>query len=193
VERANRTVTLHQRYNGCLPDRTTALVGALVCVFIGFLAANVGLVDLDYLALSAKSAFGQCLAHSLADTVSHEPSGTIRAEAKHPPQLVSRNPLLAGAKQVRCEQPLVQRDMRALIDGTDRRGKRLLAVPAFVDARPGAFALQFGRVADHATMRAFGAVRPAQRLEMSPRGFLVSEDRIGEVYGHANYLALASF
>src|SRR5438874_13111955 len=70
----------------------------------------------------------------------------------------------------------MQRDMRALVEGADRRGERLAAVLALVDAGAGALALHFRCVGDRTTVRADRAIGPAQRLEMPPGSVFVVKD-----------------
>ena len=55
------------------------------------------------------------------------------------PKLVRRHALFAGAQQPRCEKPLVQRNMAALIRGADCGGKLFAAILARIDARPCCF------------------------------------------------------
>src|SRR5689334_11111348 len=75
--------------------------------------------------------------------------------------------------------------MRALIHGADRRSERLLTLFALVKAKPGALAPQLGCGINAAAMRANRAIRPPESLKMSPGGFFVIEDRIGEIDGHS--------
>src|ERR1700736_7019729 len=74
--------------------------------------------------------------------------------------------------------------MGAFIDGADRRRERLLTLLALVKARPRALAAQFGCSVNAAAMRANRTIRPSEPLKMSPSGFFIVEDWIGEVYGH---------
>jgi anti-sigma factor RsiW len=113
----------------------------------------------------------------------HEPGGAVGAEAEHAPKLVRGDRLFRGAHKVRREEPLMQRDMAALVQSADRRRKRLPAVLALVDARAGALAFHFGCVADGAAMRADRAIGPAQRLEVLPGFFFVVEYRASQVHG----------
>src|ERR1700730_7607172 len=74
--------------------------------------------------------------------------------------------------------------MRAFIEGANRRRERLSARLALVDAWTGAFAAEFRRIPDNAAMRTDGTIRPPEPLKMSPGGFFIIEDRIGEIDGH---------
>src|ERR1700730_4538166 len=74
--------------------------------------------------------------------------------------------------------------MGAFIDGADRRRERLLTLLALVKARPRALAAQFGCSVNAAAMRANRTIRAWDTLKMSPSGFFIVEDWIGEVYGH---------
>jgi hypothetical protein len=114
---------------------------ALPGVFVRFFAADIGFINLDNLVRAAQTAFRQFLAHPFADAVRHEPGRAVGAETEHPPQLVRRDAFLAGAEQMRRQQPFMERDMRALVSGADRRGKGFLAALALVDAGSRAFAL----------------------------------------------------
>ncbi len=78
--------------------RCLRLLGVLVLL----LAADIGLVNLDNLALAAEraGAFGGKLPHPLADAMRHEPSRSVGAEAEHPVKLMRAHPLLGGG--MRC-------------------------------------------------------------------------------------------
>src|SRR4051812_28327478 len=114
---------------------------ALAAVLVLLQAADECLVNLNRLAFAAHRLRNVRLAHAFADTVRHEPCRPIRTKAKLPPKLMGGHALFAGAKQVRCQEPFMQRDMAAFVQGADCGRERLTAVLALVDARPRALAL----------------------------------------------------
>jgi hypothetical protein len=97
------------------------------------------------------------------------------------------HPLLARAKQVRGEQPFVQRDMAALVERPDRRCKGLAALLALVDAGAGALAAQLGRCINATAVRTDRPIWPAEALEMRASRFLIVENRVGEIERHRNH------
>ena len=82
-------VAIDQRHNLHLMATTaTAHLNALA-------AANVGLVDLNQVAVAAHRRQVARREHSFADAVSHKPRRAVGAKAEHPVELVSRHALLA--------------------------------------------------------------------------------------------------
>src|SRR5437016_13659371 len=79
--------------------------------------------------------------------------------------------------------------MAPLVKRPDGRGERFPARLALVDTWARALAAKFGRVSDNTAMRADWAIWPAERLKMCPGGFLVVEDRLGEIDGHRTPLS----
>ena len=69
-----------------------------------------------------------------------EPSGFL-AHAEHAADLERRHALLGRHQQVRGVQPLVQRDLAALIKRADRHRERLAAGVALMQAGTMRFAL----------------------------------------------------
>ena len=117
----------------------------------------------------------------------HGPSSAIGTEAERAIKLVSRHALFAGAKQVRRQQPLVQRDMRTLVHGTHGRCERLAAILALVEARARRLALHQRGITDRAAMRADATICPAQRFKVEAGGVFIVEDWIGK-FRHAQTL-----
>src|SRR5439155_25559337 len=83
-----------------------------------------GLVKFKGLALAAERR--AVITHSLADAVRQEPSRLV-CDPESAVQLVSRDAFLAGTHQADCQQPFVQRDMRALEDHADAHRELALA------------------------------------------------------------------
>lgn len=79
--------------------------GTLAFMPVLFLAADERFVGLNCLPFTANSTgrWAQ-LAHAFANTMSHEPRRLIR-KAQHTVKLMSRNAFLAGAHDMRREQP----------------------------------------------------------------------------------------
>jgi hypothetical protein len=73
------------------------------------LAADERLVALDDLAFTADRR-GVLVAHGLAQTHGHEPSGLV-GHAQHALHLLGGDALLAGAHQMSGQHPLVQADL----------------------------------------------------------------------------------
>src|SRR5258708_28446806 len=121
----------------------------------------------------------------------HKPSGTVGAKAEHSPKLMRAHSLLGRAHEMRSEQPLMQRDMRALIQRAHGGRERLLAGAALVQTGARALALEFGGLVYGATMRADWAIRPTELFEVSAGGFFVSENRVCEIAGHGQFLGMA--
>jgi len=186
VEHLGFALAFHQGDNRTLAGmrRPAALRALLDVVF----RAKIGLIHFDAFAFAANRGRGG-VHHGFTDTVFHEPGGAVGAEAKHPVKLVGRNALLASANQMRGQQPLMQGNMRPLIDGAHRCGERLAAIAALPDTRAGAFALQFDGIAYNPTVWAYRTIWPADRLEVLPGGFFVVIDRVCEIVCHAEFIA----
>src|ERR1700686_1202670 len=118
----------------------------------------------------------------------HEPSGTVGAKAEHSPKLMGAHALLGSAHEVGSEQPLVQRDMRTLIQRAHGGCEGLLTGAALVEAGARALALEFGGLVDGAAMRADRAIRPAKGFEMLPGCIFVSENRVSKIASHGQFL-----
>src|SRR6185312_15106430 len=100
------------------------------------------------------------LAHGLADAVSHEPRGAIRANAEHPHQLMGGHTFLAGGHEVKTQRPLRKGEMARLYDGADSHGERLAACVALIHAVAMRLALNERGLIDDAAVRAHRAIRP---------------------------------
>src|SRR5205814_1027470 len=88
----------------------------MLCVCAVFhLAADHGFVSLDSLSFATNRLRAR-RRHRLADTMRHEPCGTVGTETEHSLKLQRADAFLAGGNDVHCQQPLVERDMRALVD-----------------------------------------------------------------------------
>ena len=81
------------------------------------------------------------------------------------------------------EQPLVHRNVRALEDRSHGRSELLAAFlgAAAVKTKTGGFADDRISVVHAAAVRADWTIRPADSLEMRPRGSFIVEDGIGEI------------
>ena len=85
---------------------------------------------------------------------------------------------LARHHQVRCSEPLVQRNVAALVQGADRDREWLATGVALVKARAMRLAIQEGRLIDNAAMRADPTVGPNPGFQPLAGLGLVMEDRI---------------
>src|SRR4051812_46628902 len=89
--------------------------------------------------------------------------------------------LLGRAEQVESLEPLVERDVAALENGSDRHSERLLAVPALADTTTGALALQGIDAIGSTTMGADRPVRPQRRLDVGERGVFIVKGGGGKI------------
>src|SRR6266545_1542366 len=97
---------------------------------------------------------------------------------KHPMKLVSAHALLAGAKQMKREQPLVQRNVAIFHDGSDRDAELFPAGPAVPQSLApvafGGLAREIGfqpvGFANSVTAGAHGATRPPFCFQATERG-----------------------
>jgi hypothetical protein len=95
--------------------------------------------------------------------MAHKPRALVR-NAKHTVDLMSANRGLAGRNEMGSENPFVQRDFGALIDGSDRHSELLATVIAEVQSGPPA--TDFACMIDTAAMRADGTIRPTDSFQM---------------------------
>src|SRR5262249_21000220 len=116
-------------------------------------------------------------------TVAHEPSAFVR-DAKHPADLKRRNSLLARNNQMRRHQPLVQRNMRALIKRADAHRELVAAIRAMKPTGTHRLAFEALDRFHLAAERANGAIWPARCLKEFAGFIFVREGWIGHV-GHA--------
>src|SRR5262249_17133493 len=79
------------------------------------------------------------------------------------------------------EQPLVQRDMRALVKRSDADCELVLAIGAVVPARPHGIALHGLHGVELAAVRANRAIRPPRSLKKHAGLVLVSECWVGQI------------
>src|SRR5271165_2303432 len=102
--------------------------------FCAFFFADKGFVDFDD--GTGATHWGEIASsHALANAMGHKPSGLIGAEAEHTEQLMRAHALLRRGKQVRRQEPLVQRNMRTLIKRSRANSEFLAALGAMVPAR----------------------------------------------------------
>lgn len=145
-------------------SRIPSSVKLLALVLVGFLTANIHLVDLDEAAQD-----GRIVPAGFAEPLKHEPRGLLR-DPDLLRQLKAGNALPGRDQQIHGVEPLVQRDMAALEDGRGANGEVRLAGIAAVEA-----ALARGDPLGLVAGRADGAVRPPLTLHVDPRGFRVGE------------------
>lgn len=93
---------------------------------------------------------------------------------------------LGRRHEMRCQQPLVQRNVRLLVNCPHGRRERLAARSALVQAGARALALHLRSFANDAAMEADRTIRPAEFLEMLTGGFFVRKDRVCQVGSHGN-------
>ena len=134
---------------------------------VGRLAADVGFVGLDDFVSAAERphVVGKMqVGHRLADTVAEKPCG-LQSDAENAMQLVAAHTLLARAKKMHRLQPHMQLNVAGLEDGSDFDGKGLAAGVAFIDADPGALAVEFSDVfLGRAALRTDWTIRPKPRF-----------------------------
>jgi hypothetical protein len=154
--------------------------GALLLRFFALPPTNVS-PTLDHGVRATKRTSASRLAHGLADAVRHEPSGLV-GYVKHAVQLMRTHAFLGRGHQMERQNPLVQRDVRALKQRADRH-RELLAAVAAVE-RPSSIALAFKALhVGRAAVRAPRTIGPAQLFQMLAGVVFVVKDRIGQV-GH---------
>src|SRR3546814_9614675 len=88
---------------------------------------------------------------------------------------------LGRAKEVRRQQPLVQRDLGTLIERADRHRELLAALRTEPEAGPCALALQLVGAVDASAVRADRAIGPAHALQILPGGGFVRVAGFGDV------------
>jgi hypothetical protein len=98
--------------------------------------------------------------------------------------LMGADALLAAAQQVRRQKPLVQRNVRTLVDGADGDRELALAGVAVVEAGLARLAADGTGALDLTAMRAVPAVGPARGLQILASLRLVGENRVGEIGAH---------
>lgn len=176
--------TLDKRMNNLFASAADVLLVTLLAVLILLFTTHIRRVGFDDLAFAAKWAGMRFdCGHTFSDAVCHEPRCSIRAEAKHSPELMRGYAFLARRHKMSRKQPFVQRDMRALVKRAERGRERFLAAMAFVESRTMALTLEFRGVVHNTAERTDRTVGPAKRLEMLPGSFLVREDRVRQITG----------
>jgi hypothetical protein len=153
----------HSENRGLAHSSATSLE-LLGFVLVLFNAADVGLVNLDD-ALKLR----EVRAASLAQTMQHKPRRFLR-DADFLRKLHGRNALARRHKEIHRVNPLMQRHMAALKDGSGPNREVLFAgVAAIVSV------LAHGDALARATNRAARAILPKPAFEIHPRGFLIGE------------------
>lgn len=146
------------------------------------LLAEIGFVGFDGLAFAANRA-KVAFAHGFTNAMGQEPS-RLERDFQNAVKLVGADTLLAGAHQVDCLQPLVQRDMAFFEDRADANRELLAAFAALLEAvalnafrvflgRLGVDAFQLVDAAHAATVRANWTFRPQDAFHMSEGSSLV--------------------
>lgn len=95
-------------------------------------------------------------------------------------QLVSAHPLFGRAQQKHRLQPDMQFDVAGLEDRSDFHGEGFAAGIAFIDAYPGALALQRATAADNPAMRTDSPLAPDMRLYEGVGRFFAVVLRLGQ-------------
>src|ERR1700726_456575 len=104
--------------------------------------------------------------------MAHEPR-RFQRHAQDAMKLVRANALFAGRHQVDCLKPETKRDMAGLEHRSDRGAERLPALIAFVNANPGALALQLADSIHSAAVGAYRAVGPDALFDVGISGVFV--------------------
>jgi len=178
LETASLTAALDQGNNLHLLRATSDTTAHFPVALADRVSAPIGLVGFNDLAASAHRFIGAGF-HRLADAVRHEPSRLVR-DADGAVQLMGAHALLGGAKQVRRQHPLMERNLGILKDRADRNGELATAVATEVKARAVRLAVQGAIALGAATVRAYRAVRPADVLKVLAGGFVVVESGGGK-------------
>ncbi len=177
VEGLGATVALNERHNGFLWRRL--FEGAV----LGF-AADVAFVGFDNLVCAAKAADSlmAVIGHGFANAMREKPSRAVGAEAEVSHELMRRNAFLAGRHQMNSEQPLMQRDVRALHNRASAAGEFVAAIVA--QEHTGLRLAFHAADVERPAMRAVHiAVRPARGFDVRAGSVFVMEARGGKI-GH---------
>ena len=183
MEGARRTVALNERENLVLVVATATAPLASTARLASFDIAPKRFVGFNDLAATANRSGHFRQLERFADTVRHEPRGLV-SHAKHAVQLMAAHALLAGAKQMRGQNPLVKRNFGALENRPNRHGVLLAAVPAEQQSRTVGLSLKAALTIRAAAMRAYRALGPAQAFQMLSGGVFVVEAGGGEIHGY---------
>ena len=116
----------------------------------------------------------------------HEPCGLV-AHAQHALDLLGGDAFLAGGKEVRSKNPLAERDLGALKNGSDRDAELLAAIVALKQAFAMGLTFKPCRV-DRAAMRANRIAGPKLIFEMGAGRIVVVVSLIREVELHDGLL-----
>jgi hypothetical protein len=127
VDGSRGTIPLDQREN------RVHVAAAARMGLLHRLAANVGHVRLNSLALTAERRVVVLRLHGLADPMGEEPSG-LHAAIKGPLDLPSADALLAARDKLDGLKPQVQREVTILKNATDPHGEGLAAGVALPQA-----------------------------------------------------------
>lgn len=109
--------------------------------------------------------------HGLADAVCQEPSRAIGAHAEVTHELMGGNALLTRRHQVNGEQPLMQRNVRTLHNGSGAAGELAPAIVA--EKHAGLLALFHAAHDERSAEWAGDAIRPARGFDMLAGGVFV--------------------
>lgn len=158
------SASLSHPQHGSLADRAAPGIELLALVLVGFLTANIHLVDFDDAAQHAG-----VIAARLAEPLKHEPRGLLR-DPDLLRQLHRRDALAGRDQQIHGVEPLMERDVGPLENGRGADGEVRLTGVTAVEA-----ALTRGDPLGLVTGRADGTFRPPLALHVDPRGFSVGE------------------
>lgn len=148
-------------------------------------AAYVGLIKLNRLAFAAKGADRVQLAHAFTYAMNHKPRRFVR-KANHAVKLMGTHALLAGAHQVRRQQPLGHRNVRALVNRTNGRSELAATVFAVIPARTHRLAAQRLHRVGLAAVRAVRTLWPADRFKVRASRVHVGENRVRQINGRGH-------
>lgn len=145
-------------------DSTTPGVELFASVFVGFFAADIGLINLNNAAQ-----YSRIIAASLAQTLEHKPSRFL-SDADLLGELQRGYAFARCNQQVHGIQPFVQGHMAALKDGAGADGKILFALVTAVVAT-----LARRDPVAEATDWATATLRPQASLQVQPRRLRIRE------------------
>ena len=134
------------------------------------LAAHIGFIHFNNPAQLLKVS----ILHSVADTMAHMP-GALIGQFKHTTHLQCADTLLAGAKNRKCNHPLIKADFGIFKDGAARNSVLTFADPALVKTSAARSAFQLGGLADGAAVMTDRTRRPQHAFQVGARRVGIGE------------------
>lgn len=142
--RPDAAFALNQRKDNLLANAAAPGMLALAPMLVFLKTANKSFVNLDGLAFASKLAgfLREQFTHAFPDAVTHEPCRPIGTESEHAVELHRAHGFFAGAHQVGCKQPFVQRNVGIFVKRSHGRRERFATCTALIEAWAGSLALK---------------------------------------------------